>query len=104
MGRYEDTMMVEAADGHEAETELDYYAAMQRQINAGSWGLQGSHGRAMMQSINGGYCMLGTKRAKDYYGNTIPARDDVMDGTKGSREFVVEHMGEDWAKHMEAQA
>ena len=103
MGLYDDAMMVEGVDGHEAETEMDYYAAMQRQINAGQWSLQGSHGRAMMGAIEDGRCMLGKARAKDYWGNTIPARDDVQAGTKGSREFVAEAMGEEWAAHMEKQ-
>jgi hypothetical protein len=102
MGMYEDTMMIEGVEGHEAETEFDYYAAIQRQINAGQWGLQGSHGRTMMEAIRGGQCLLGKSRAQDYYGNVIPSRDDVMDGTKGSRGFVVEAMGEEWAAKMEA--
>lgn len=102
-GPFNDVMMLEGADGYEAETAEEYYAAMQRTINAGTWGLQGSFGRAMMDAIKGGRCMLGASRAKDYYGNTIPARDDVQPGTFGSREFVAEAMGEDWAKLMEEQ-
>jgi len=98
--QYNDIMTIEGE--HEVETEMDYYAAMQRTINAGTWGLQGSFGRSMMQAIEEGRCMLGTSGARDYYGNYIPSRDEVKDGTKGSRGFVVEAMGEDWAAEMEA--
>jgi hypothetical protein len=82
-------------------TELDYYLSIQRAINSGMWGLQGSYGRAMMDAISSGRCMLGTSRARDYYGNTIPGRDDVQFGTKGSYEFVDSAMGAEWANAME---
>ena len=39
--------------------DQDYYASVQRAINAGSWGLQGSYGRTMMAAIDQGYCVLG---------------------------------------------
>ena len=83
-------------------TELDYYLSIQRAINGGMWGLQGSYGRAMMDAINGGYCMLGAKAARDYYGNGIPSRNDVKPGTKGSYDFVIDNMGLEWAREMEA--
>jgi len=81
--------------------EIEYYKSIQRAINAGSWSLQGSYGRTMMAAIEGGRCMLGTSRARDYYGNVIPSREDVVEGTKGSRDFVAEAMGEEWAAAME---
>lgn len=99
---YEDVMMIEGVDGYEAESEQEYYAAIQKQINAGCWSLQGSHGRTMMGAIRDGRCLLGRNRAKDYYGNVIPARDDVEEGTKGSMQFVVEAMGQEWADEMAA--
>lgn len=99
MGAYEDVMMIEE---QEAES-IEWYAAVQRTINAGNWSLQGSFGRTMMGAIEGGYCMLGTNSARDYWGNYIPARDQVKEGTKGSREWVVNAMGEDWAAEMEKQ-
>lgn len=82
-------------------TELDYYLSIQRAINGGMWGLQGSYGRAMMDAIKGGYCMLGAKAARDYYGNGIPSRNDVQPGTKGSKDFVIDTMGVEWANEME---
>ena len=81
--------------------DLEYYQSIQRAINAGAWSFQGSYGRAMMDAINAGYCMLGTKRARDCYGNTIPSRDDVEDSTKGSFNYVRERLGFDWASEME---
>jgi hypothetical protein len=99
---FHDVMTIEGAEGFEAASERDYYSAMQRQINAGQWSLQGSHGRAMMQAIEEGHCMLGKQRARDYWGNTIPSRDDVQPGTKGSVAFVANQHDPDWADHMEA--
>jgi hypothetical protein len=55
----------------------------------------------MMDAIEAGRCMLGRLDCYDYWGNHIPARNQVKDGTKGSRSFVVERFGEDWAKLLE---
>lgn len=84
----------------EEVSELDYFLSIQRAINSGMWGLQGSYGRAMMDAISSGRCMLGQSGARDYYGNYIPSRDQVQEGTKGSYKFVVDAMGEDWADAM----
>lgn len=84
----------------EAESEEDYYLSVQRAINSGTWGLQGSFGRAMMDAISAGKCMLGERGARDYWGNYIPARDEVQSGTKGSPEFVEERCGADWLEMM----
>jgi hypothetical protein len=86
----------------EAETEEDYYLAIQRAINAGSWSLQGSFGRAMMDAISSGRCMLGKSSARDYWGNYIPSRDQVQSGTKGSPEFVEARRGADWLEMLES--
>ena len=94
---YDDVMRVENGEG----TEQEYYLSIQRLVNSGTWGLQGSFGRSMMHAIKSGYVMLGTTDARDYYGNHIPSRTQVKDGTHGSRSFVVKNMGEDWAKAME---
>lgn len=83
-------------------SELEYYASIQRAINSGMWGLQGSYGRTMMAAIEAGQCMLGTSRAKDYYGSTIPSREDVKAGTKGSYDYVADAMGVEWADMMAA--
>lgn len=81
----------------------DVCLSLQRAINSGTaWSLQGSYGRSMMAAINNGDCMLGPKDARDYYGNRIPSRDQVQSGTKGSRQYVVDRRGEEWAKTLEA--
>ena len=82
-------------------SELEYYQSIQRAINGSGWSLQGSYGRTMMAAIESGHCMLGKRVDKDYWGNVIPARSMVQEGTKGSRGFVAEHMGEEWAAAME---
>lgn len=83
----------------EAETsDAEYYCALQRAINSGSaWSLQGSYGRSMMAAIEDGACMLGQRDARDYYGNHIPSRDQIQEGSKGSRGYVVANRGEEWA-------
>ena len=91
---------IEVIEG-EAETEHEYYESIQRAINSGSaWSFQGSYGRVMMEAIKGGYCLLGHSQARDYYGNTIPSRDDVEEGTKGSYEYVIRMQGQEWADMM----
>jgi len=81
----------------EDASEEDYFLSIQRAINSGAWSFQGSYGRAMMAAIEAGRCVLGKSRARDYWGNTIPSRDDVQQGTKGSYDFVAEAYGEEWA-------
>jgi hypothetical protein len=57
----------------------------QRLINSGAaWQLEGSIGRACMNAIESGYCILGTVGHRDYYGNYVPSRYEVKSGTKGS--------------------
>ena len=82
-------------------SELEYYRSIQRAINSGMWGLQGSYGRAMMEAITAGRCILGKTSARDYYGNYIPSRDEVKEGTKGSITYVLECSGGDWLFEME---
>jgi hypothetical protein len=81
-------------------TEEQYFYSIQRTINSGMWGLQGSHGRSMMDAITGGFCLLGKQAAKDYYGNRIPSRDEVQAGTKGSYDYVADAQGTEWADMM----
>jgi hypothetical protein len=89
-------------EGHCEADELKQACAIQRFINAGQWSFQGTYGRTMMAAIDAGVCLLGPNPARDYYGNRIPSRDEVKPGTKGSRDYVVENFGEDWATALEA--
>lgn len=88
---------INTIESDEDATEEEYFLSIQRAINSGAWSLQGSYGRAMMDAISAGRCLLGKSRARDYWGNVIPSRDDVKEGTKGSYDFVVEAYGEEWA-------
>jgi hypothetical protein len=85
MDLYEAVMTVE---GIEYAHEQDEVRALQALINSGTWGLQGSFGRAMMDAIKAGLCALGPNPSLDYWGNRIPARHEVGAGTKGSVEYV----------------
>ena len=93
------------ADVNNIETDDDideaqYYQSIQRAINSGMWGLQGSYGRTMMDAISSGRCLLGLKPARDYFGNVIPSRLQVKDGTKGSWDYVKQNNGLVWANNM----
>ena len=88
---------IEIIEGDTTSTQQEYYTAIQKAINTGLWGMQGSYGRTMMAAINEGYCMLGQNEARDYWGNHIPSRDQVQAGTKGSFDFVAAECGEGWA-------
>ena len=58
---------------------------LQDNINSGIvWKMEGSQGRAAMSAIESGECMLGEEPKVDYWGNRIPARSEVQEGTKGS--------------------
>ena len=91
---------INTIENDQEASELEYYQSIQRAINAGSWSMQGSYGRTMMDAIRSGRCMLGAKEFRDYYGNPIPSRDQVKEGTKGSIQFVIDTMGAEWADQM----
>lgn len=91
---------IDAIECNEEAGEEDYYLAIQRAINSGMWALQGNYGRTMMDAIKSGRCMLGRDQATDYYGSTVPSRDDVKKGTKGSYDYVVKQSGLEWADMM----
>ena len=81
--------------------EDDDGIAMQKGINSGQiWLLQGSMGRAAMAAIEAGANLLGPKAVRDYYGNVIPGRYDVQEGTKGSYEYVAARFGDDYAEKL----
>jgi hypothetical protein len=99
MSTYDDVMEIE--DG-EAEA-MEHYKALQRQINSGLvWQMQGSMGRTAMAAIEEGFVMTGRQHRKDYWGNTVPSRDVLEAGTKGTYDFVAERLGVEWADEMEA--
>lgn len=63
--------------------------SLQELIDTGvAWRLEGSVGRMCMDAIEAGVVMLGEVAHKDYWGNTVPSRYDVVAGSKGSIEYV----------------
>ncbi len=77
------------------------YEQIQRLVNTGmAWRLEGAIGRECMRAIEAGRAMLGTEAHRDYYGNFVPSRYDVVAGTKGSFDFVADAMGMDHAQAM----
>jgi hypothetical protein len=58
---------------------------MQNMINSGSaWKMEGSYGRVAMSLLQSGACFLPKEDHFDYYGNTVPSRDKLKPGTKGT--------------------
>jgi len=70
-------------------SEEEFIAAYQSLIDNGqAWKLEGHVGRTAMDLIESGYCILGEEGHYDYYGNYIPSRNEVIPGTKGSKEYA----------------
>jgi len=85
----------------EDATEEEQVECYQRLVDSGdAWKLEGHVGRTAMNLIEHGAIMLGHRGHRDYWGNYVPARTDVQEGTKGSYQFVVQHHGEEYAKHL----
>ena len=60
-------------------------AHLQNLIDTGAaWLMEGSTGRAAMEALKSGVCMLPKESHRDAYGNRIPSRDEVKPGTAGS--------------------
>jgi hypothetical protein len=58
---------------------------LQNWIDSGTaWRLEGSVGRAAMDALESGACMLPLVPHRDYWGNRVPARKELKDGTKGT--------------------
>jgi hypothetical protein len=55
----------------------------------------------MMTAIKKGYCLLGKSSFNEYYNNKIPARDEAKQGTKGTKQFVIDTQSAEWANLME---
>jgi hypothetical protein len=62
---------------------------LQGLIDSGlAWRLEGAVGRAAMDAIRSGACVLGKEPFTDYWGNRIPSRYEVEPGTKGSEDYA----------------
>jgi len=61
---------------------------LQNLIDSGlAWKMEGAVGRAAMDAIRSGHCVLGKESFTDYWGNRVPSRYEVEPGTKGSEEY-----------------
>jgi hypothetical protein len=75
----------------EDATEEETVRAYQRLIDSGqAWHLEGSVGRTAMDLIERGECVLGPEGHRDFWGNYVPGRDEVDEGTKGSVQYACE--------------
>jgi hypothetical protein len=64
---------------------------MQELINSGTcWKMEGSIGRFAMSCLESGVCMLPREPKVDFYGNRIPARTMLKQGTKGTFQNCVQ--------------
>lgn len=77
---------------NESATDEEVLAGYQELVNSGTaWLLEGHVGRTAMDLIESGKIMLGEAAHRDFYGNRIPSRFEVIPGTKGSREYMEAH-------------
>jgi len=61
------------------------FRQIQNNINSGiCWQLEGSVGREAMALLDSGACMLPLVKHYDYYRNTVPSRDMLAKGSKGT--------------------
>ena len=83
--------------------DLGTLKGMQAWINSGQvWKMEGSIGRAAMEAIECGQVMLGRTGCRDYWGNYIPSRYEVKQGTKGSSGYVRELFGQARVKYLQS--
>ena len=80
---------IEAIEALESDDIDQQVEGLQALIDSGdAWRLEGSVGRAAMDAIEQGYCVLGETGHRDYWGNYVPSRYEVEPGTKGSVEYA----------------
>lgn len=61
---------------------------MQKYIESGQvWQMNGSYGRAAMNGLKKGIYFLPAVSHKDYYGNKIPSRYEIKEGSWGTVDF-----------------
>ena len=68
---------------------------LQGWIDSGmAWKLEGSVGRAAMDSLKDGACMLPLEGHYDYYGSYVPGRNEVKKGSTGTYQNSVRYWEE----------
>lgn len=72
--------------------EANGVSELQELINTGTaWKLEGSVGRAAMDALRSGACMLPETAHRYYWGNRIPSRHEVKEGTQGSLQNCISY-------------
>jgi len=72
------------------------FTEIQNLIDTGvAWVMEGSIGRQAMDCLKSGACFLPEAAHRDYYGNKVPARQEVQEGSTGSLENSIEF----WSNH-----
>lgn len=85
-------MNIQTIRRHQQEQGYDQW---QHLIDNGSiWHFEGSMGREAMHLLEVGACMLPKVAHRDYYGNRIPSRDELKEGTKGTYKNCVRYYTE----------
>jgi hypothetical protein len=75
----------------EDATEDEVMKLYQDLVDTGmAWQLEGHVGRTATAMIENGQLTLGSEGHRDYYGNYVPSRTEVVPGSKGSIEYVRE--------------
>ena len=70
-------------------TEDEYLDALQELVNNGqAWRLEGAVGRAANDALEAKLIGLGEQPHFDYWGNRVPSRYEVVEGTKGHAEYA----------------
>jgi hypothetical protein len=66
--------------------QIEYgFDKMQNIIDTGAvWLMEGSMGREAMHLLEVGACFLPNKQRRGYYGNIIPSRSELQNGSKGT--------------------
>ena len=71
------------------------YDQIQSLIESGTaWKMEGAVGRTAMDLLRSGACFLPKKSHRDYYGNRIPSRTEVKEGTTGSLQNAIKFFTE----------
>ena len=71
------------------------YDNIQSLIDKGlAWHMEGSIGREAMEMLDIGICFLPLKVHRDAYGNRIPKRTELKEGTKGTRLNAINYWNE----------
>lgn len=85
-------MNIQTIRKHQREQGYDQWQFLIDSGNA--WKMEGAIGREAMHLIETGACMLPKKAYRDYYGNRIPSRDELKEGTKGTYQNSVRYYTE----------